>query len=98
MHELTEVLVLVLTYYLTFAFMGIGFGAMFGGRSGATAAGNFFFVRPLQWAVRQARVLCIGLIAASWRFMLHRVVDPFILAVERAVIWLVTRERGWLRR
>jgi len=98
MQEIGSVLALVLTYYLTFALMGIGFGTMFAGKDGAAAVARFFLLRPLQWAVQQARVLGIGLIAAGWRFLLHRVADPFILAVERGVIWLITRKRGWLRR
>ena len=97
MQELAQVLALLVKCYATFAVMAIGFGTMIAGRSGATAAGNFLLVRPLQWAARHARVLGFGLIAATWRFLLHRVVDPFILAVERAINWLVTRERGWLR-
>jgi hypothetical protein len=98
MQELAQVLVLLIKFYATAAIMAIGFAMMVAGKDGAAAAGRLFFVRPLRWAGEQVRVHSISSIAASWRFILHRVVDPFILAVERAVIWLMTRERGWLRR
>ena len=98
MQEIAQLLVMLVTYYATFAIMGVGFATMFTGKDGAAAAGNFFFLRPLQWAGQQLRVLGMAFIAGSWRLLLQRIVDPIILAVERAVIWLVTRERGWLRR
>lgn len=43
-----ELLRLVLTVYLAVAIMGIGFGTMFAGGDGASAAARSFFLRPLQ--------------------------------------------------
>ena len=98
MHELARLLVLLLTFYATVGIMAIGFAMMVAGKDGAAAAGQLFLVRPLRWAGEQVRVLGIASIVASWQFFLHRIVDPFILAIERAILWLITRERGWLRR
>lgn len=98
MQEIAQLLAMLVAYYATFAIMGIGFATMLAGKDGVSLAGNFFFLRPLQWMGHQVWFACTALLVASAKFVLHRVVDPFILAVERAAFWLVTRERGWLRR
>ena len=98
MQEIAQLLAMLVAYYATFGIMGIGFATMLAGKDGAIAAGEFFFLRPLRTAGQRLHVVGRALLVGGSRLLLHRVVDPFILAVERAVFWLVTRERGWIRR
>lgn len=72
MRAIPEVLGQLLAYYAMFAIMAVGLATIVAGSSGGTAARNFFFVRPLRWAGRQALAFGIALFAAGWRFLLPR--------------------------
>ena len=98
MQEVAQLLIMLAAYYATFGIMAIGFATMFAGHEGAAAAADFFFLRPLHWAGHRAYSLSKSLLVTSATLLLHRFIDPLILTTEAALRWLLTRERGWLRR
>jgi hypothetical protein len=105
MEKIGALIVALLGYYATLGIMGIGFATMVRGPLGAMLAWRFFFLRPARWAGREvlrlvSALLRLGIrfIVSSWRFVLHHVIDPLILGIERVVIWLLTFQSGWLRR
>src|SRR5262245_54996601 len=57
----------LVTLYVAAAIMGIGFATMFAGSSGANAAGQFFFKRPLQVLSSGAAGIAAFLLAGTLR-------------------------------
>jgi len=101
MQEIVQLLAMLVTFYATLGIMAIGFGMMIGHKAGATAAGNFFFVRPVLAVLEWSRTVLVGVVVG--------VTTPLIGTIKRWIVnefkevgkdlrWVVTRERGWLRR
>ena len=101
MEEVAQLLIMLGAYYATFGIMAIGFGMMLAGPNGAVAVGNFFFVRPVratfEWSRTALGALVIGICTAVVGTIQRWIVSE-LKEIEKDIRWLVTRERGWLRR
>jgi hypothetical protein len=101
MQEIAQLLIMLVAYYATFGIMAVGFGVMLNGSDGASAAGNFFFVRPLRSLIQWTRATLVTAVTANWSNIISvvsRWLATELQEVVRDIRWLVTRERGWLRR
>jgi hypothetical protein len=101
MQEIVQLLVMLVAYYATFGIMAVGFGMMLNGSDGARSAGNFFLVRPLRAVLQWARAALLAAVTATWSNIIGvvgRWLATELREVARDIRWLVTRERGWLRR
>ena len=101
MQEIAQLLIMLGAYYATFGIMAIGFGMMLRGTEGAAAAGEFFFVRPVRATFEWLRTMLVALVGGAWTRVL-KVVGSWIVSeikeIPKDIRWLVTRERGWVRR
>jgi hypothetical protein len=70
--ELTTVyqlVLVVLTYYLTFSLMLVGTGLMIAGPPGASAVARFFWLRPLQAMLNALLVVLRWVLARVWQVL-----------------------------
>ena len=101
MQEIAQLLVVLVAYYATLGIMAIGFGMMMAGTDGAAAAGHFFFVRPVGAIIGWSQATLVGLVTVVWTTIIGgvtRSIASEIKEVGKDIRWLVTRERGWVRR
>jgi hypothetical protein len=92
-----ELLTLLATFYLTIAIMGVGFGTMLAGPTGASAAARFFFLRPLQALATAAQSLLLVVFggaaaaAASLFSTLARALRRELAELGADVRWVLRR-------
>jgi hypothetical protein len=102
MHEVAQLLIVLVAYYATFGIMAIGFGMMLGGPDGgASAAGNLFFVRPVLAALAWSRAIVMTMftvLSANIVSVIGGWIANEIKEVAKDIRWLVTRPRGWVWR
>ncbi len=89
---------LLFTVYLTIAFTAIGYAMLFAGAMGARRVARFFFLLPLQSVLRMIGEWMRQLLAYLWYLIITYVLAPVGRRVVRSPRWMVTRERGWLRK
>ena len=92
-----EAIATFVTLYVTVSVGFIGFGMLLAGPIGAGRVAAFLFLRPFRYVSRVLRQRLRQLLSYSWYFLIVFVLAPIARQLGRAVGWIVTRERGWLR-
>lgn len=88
----------LLALYVAVTMGFVGFGMMLGGPPRAKSVMRFFYLRPLYWAAGRTRWLLLAVLVFGWRALVNYVLRPIWHVLARAWRWLITRERGWLRK
>lgn len=97
MDEVKEIAILLLEFYVALGLMVIGFGFMLAGKLGGASVARFYFGGPLRWTFWRLRRVIPGLMASIWAALLAWLLRPLGVRLLRALQWLASRERGWLR-
>ncbi len=66
---IAELVRLALTVYLTLAIMGVGFGTMIAGSSGARAAARVFFQHPLHFLAGKLVAFATLIMGSVWAIL-----------------------------